>query len=138
VLASGVVLAGRALLATVTLATLTASAVYSVSNMNILTLLFLGIATGAISMVVSRSTLLNSLHDWVEKRSVFLENLLSCPWCLSHWVSLIFTLIYHPLIVTSWFLPLDYFVTIMVMTVVSAVTARIIYSAYKPIFEQEK
>lgn len=101
-------------------------------------LLFLGIATGAISMVVSRSTLFNALHAWIEKRSVFLEDLLSCPWCLSHWMSLIFTIIYHPLVVTSWFRPLDYLVTLMVMTVISAVTARIIYSSYKPIFEQEK
>lgn len=101
-------------------------------------LVFLGIATGAISMVVSRSTILNSFHDWLEKRSVFLENLLSCPWCVSHWIALIFTIIYRPLIVTSWFVPVDYFVTVMVMTVIAAITARIIYSAYKPIFEQEK
>jgi len=102
-------------------------------------LIFLGIATGAISMVVSRSTLLNAFHAWVEKRSLRLEEMLSCPWCLSHWIALVFTIIYHPLIVTSWFVPLDYFVTLMVMTVVAAITARIIYSAYKPIFgNQEK
>jgi len=102
-------------------------------------LVVLGIATGAISMVVSRSTIFNAFHDWLEKRSVFLEDLLSCPWCLSHWIALVFTIIYHPLIVTSWFVPLDYFVTLMVMTVVAAITARIIYSAYKPIFgNQEK
>lgn len=105
---------------------------------NLFNLVFLGIATGAISMVVSRSAILNAFHAWVEKRSVFLEDLLSCPWCVSHWIALIFTIIYRPLIVTSWFVPVDYFVTVMVMTVIAAITARIIYSAYKPIFEQEK
>ena len=38
---------------------------------NLFNLVFLGIATGAISMVVSRSAILNAFHAWVEKRSVF-------------------------------------------------------------------
>jgi hypothetical protein len=101
-------------------------------------LISLGVACGAISMVVSRSTIFNGFHNWLEKRSVFLEDLLSCPWCVSHWIAFVFTLIYHPLVVTSWWVPLDYIVTIMVMTVIAAITARIIFSAYKPIFEQEK
>jgi hypothetical protein len=98
-------------------------------------LIVLGIASGAVSMVVSRSTIFNSFHNWLEKRSVYLEDLLSCPWCLSHWVALVFTIIYRPLVITSWLIPVDYFVTVMVMTVIAAITARIIYSAYKPIFE---
>lgn len=105
-------------------------------------LVFLGIATGAISMVVSRSTLLNAFHAWVEKRSARLEEMLSCPWCLSHWVALIFTIIYHPLVIahqpTNWLLlPVDYLVNVMVMAFIAAIASRIIHSSYKPIFEEK-
>lgn len=98
----------------------------------IMKVLWLGIATGAISMVISKSALLNKFHDWLEPRAPFLEEMLSCPWCTSHWVALFFTLIYHPLLIDGFF-PIDYLVSIMVMVVIAAVTARIIYSAYKPI-----
>ena len=108
-------------------------------------LIFLGVATGAISMVVSKSTLLNSFHAWVEKRSLRLEEMLSCPWCLSHWVALIFTIIYHPLVIAhqgtsliSYLLfPVDYLVNVMVMAFVAAIASRIIHSSYKPIFEEK-
>src|SRR5580658_4696274 len=98
----------------------------------IMTVLWLGIATGAISLVLTKSTVFNFLHDWLEAKLPFLGEMLNCPWCTSHWVALFFTLIYHPLL-TNVFAPVDYLVTIMVMVVIAAVTARIIYSAYKPI-----
>jgi len=97
-----------------------------------LIVLWLGIATGAISLLVTKSTIFNPVHNWLEKHASFIEELLSCPWCTSHWVALFFTLIYHPLLVDLW-RPVDYLVTIMVMVTIASVTARIIYSAYKPI-----
>jgi len=98
----------------------------------IMTVLWLGIATGAISLVISKSALLNGFHDWLEPRAPFLEEMLSCPWCTSHWVGLFFTLVYRPLLVDLW-RPIDYIVTLMVIVTIASVTARIIYSAYKPI-----
>lgn len=101
--------------------------------------IWLGIATGAISLLLTKASIFNFLHDWLEKRAPFLGEMLSCPWCCSHWVALFFTLIYHPLLISSgahlaWlFIPIDFLVTIMVMVVIAAVTARIIYSAYRPI-----
>jgi hypothetical protein len=78
----------------------------------------IGIATGAISLFVTKSALLNSFHEWLEERSPFLEKLLSCPWCTSHWVGAFFLLVYQPLILDwtdrpSWvaFSPLNYLVT---------------------------
>ena len=111
----------------------------------------LGIATGAISMVITKSAIFNKAHEWLEKRSPLLEEMLSCPWCTSHWVALLFTLIYQPLLFDwtlrpawmygSWLnyllVPVDYLVTIFVMVVFAAITARVIYSAYKPIMGGE-
>jgi hypothetical protein len=118
-----------------------------------LTVLFhvivLGVATGAISLVLTKSKMFEPMHAWLEKHNTFLSNLLDCPWCTSHWVALFFVLIYRPLLLDwgwrpawmrfsllDWFLtPVDYLVTVMVMVTVASVAARIIWSAYKPMFE---
>lgn len=101
-------------------------------------LLYLGVACGAISMVLTKAAVLNSFHDWLEKRFPKLEEMLSCPWCTSHWVALFLVLVYRPLVLksTGWLVPVDYIVTIFVMTVIAAITARVIYSAYQPIMEK--
>jgi hypothetical protein len=96
-----------------------------------LKLVYLSIAVGAISLVITKSQIFNAFHAWLEKRSLFLEDMLSCPWCTSHWVSLFFVLVYHPLVVNVW-APLDYFVSIMIVVALSSITARLIWSAYKP------
>lgn len=111
----------------------------------------LGVATGAISMVITKASIFNKAHAWLEKRSPFLEEMLSCPWCTSHWVALFFTLAYQPPLITwadrpAWMAlsplnylltPVDWLVTLLVMVTVAAVTARIIYSSYKPIMGSE-
>lgn len=107
----------------------------------------LGIATGAISLFLTKSTLLNGFHAWLEKKSTFFGEMLNCPWCTSHWVAGFFTLVYQPLLLdwgwrpawmyTSWLnyalVPVDYLVTIFVMVAISALAARAIYSALKPL-----
>lgn len=105
----------------------------------------IGIATGAISLFITKSALLNSFHAWLEKKSPFLEELLSCPWCTSHWVGAFLLLIYQPWLLDwgwrpAWMvllepvlLPVDFLVTLMVVVAVAAVTAGVIYRAYKPI-----
>lgn len=90
----------------------------------------LGVATGAISMVLTKSTVLNFMHDWLEAKIPFLGEMLNCPWCTSHWVALFFVLVYRPQLINGWY-PVDYLVSLFVIVVISAVTARIIHSAYK-------
>jgi Protein of unknown function (DUF1360) len=109
-----------------------------------------GIATGAISLFITKSTLLNGFHTWLEKKSPFLGEMLNCPWCTSHWVAGFFTIIYRPLLIDwgwrpAWMFtnpvvnfvltPVDYAVTIFVMVAISAVTAGTMYRAIKPLME---
>jgi Protein of unknown function (DUF1360) len=109
-------------------------------------LIYLSIACGAISMTLTKSSLLNGFHAWLDAKSPFLEKLLSCPWCTSHWVASVLTVIYQPLVFDwasrpAWqssnalialpLIALDYVVTIMVMVALSSVSARVIYSSYK-------
>src|SRR5208337_1909386 len=97
--------------------------------MNILHLIFLSVACGAISMVITKGSILNGFHVWLGKRFTFMEKLLSCPWCFSHWVALVLVLIYRPIVVTAY-LPVDYFISIMVMVALSSITAKLIHWAY--------
>jgi hypothetical protein len=101
----------------------------------LLKLAYLSAACGAVSLLVAKAAILNFFHEWLEKHSPFLEEMLSCPWCTSHWVALGLTVTYKPLLFAAggWLLPLDYLVTIEVMVTLASVAARIIYSAYKPI-----
>jgi len=110
-------------------------------------IIVLGIATGAISLVLTKSALFNFMHEWLEKRSPFIGEMLNCPWCTSHWVALFFVIVYRPLLIdwtdrpawmyTSWlnyFLtPVDYLVSVFVIVAIASVVARMIYSAYKPL-----
>jgi hypothetical protein len=98
--------------------------------------LVLGVATGAISMLITKASIFNKAHEWLEKCSPFLDEMLSCPWCTSHWVALFFTLVYRPRLINPVWLPVDWLVTLMAMVFVAAVTARIIYSSYRPLMGQ--
>jgi hypothetical protein len=108
--------------------------------------IMIGVATGAISLFITKSALLNPFHAWLEKQSPFLEEMLSCPWCTSHWVGAFFLLVYQPWLLDGWrpawtyaswlnllLTPVDWLVTLMVVVTVAAITARVIYSAHKPL-----
>jgi hypothetical protein len=96
----------------------------------------IGVATGALSLFVTKSALLNSFHKWLEKRSPFLEELLSCPWCTSHWVGFFLMLVYRPLVISNpigWlFVPVDWLVTLMVIVFIAMLTAGAMFRALKP------
>lgn len=102
--------------------------------------LVLSIACGAISFLITKASIFNPLHFWLEQHSPFFEELFSCPLCTSVWVSLALTLIYHPLLLDQYnrpawqgmlFTPVDYLVTITVMVALAQVVARVIYSSVK-------
>jgi hypothetical protein len=107
----------------------------------------LGIATGAISLFLTKSSLLNGFHEWLEKKAPLVGEMLNCTWCTSHWVAGVFTLIYRPLLLDwgwrpawmyeSWLnyalTPVDYAVTIFVMAAISALTAGAMFRALKPL-----
>jgi len=112
---------------------------------NVFHLIYLSVACGAISLALTKSTVLNGLHDLLEKRTPFLGKMLSCPWCTSHWVALGLVLAYDPLAITEYdhatyqlmgwmrfvVVPLDYVVAVFAMVALSTVTMRFMYSTIK-------
>jgi hypothetical protein len=49
----------------------------------------LSLAVGAASFTVARAGIFAPVRDWTKRRSAWLGNLLSCPWCVSHWIAVV-------------------------------------------------
>jgi hypothetical protein len=88
-----------------------------------LVLVELGVACGAISLVVAKGKIFATFHDWLAPKFPILEELLSCPWCVSHWVAALLVLAYHQTLRGGF---IDYIVQVFVIVAISQVVAAII------------
>ena len=93
-------------------------------------LVYLSIPCGALSALITQGAIFNPLHAALRLRSPWLDELLSCPWCTSQWIAAILVCIYHPIVISCW-VPIDYFVSILVMAALASVTVKLVYSIYK-------
>lgn len=62
----------------------------------LLVLLILALANATISVTLNRASIFDAPRGWLAKKSEFLGKLLSCPYCLSHWVAFALVGIYRP------------------------------------------
>lgn len=51
-------------------------------------LVLIGLATGSLSMTLSRSSLFKAPRDWLNEHLPLAGKLASCGYCLSHWIAL--------------------------------------------------
>lgn len=77
-------------------------------------IIYLSFVTAAISFTVTETKIFKPLREWIKKKSTFLGDLLSCGYCLGHWVAFVLVAIYRPKLFESWWL-LDYFLTALVI-----------------------
>ncbi|MAS94939.1 MAG: hypothetical protein CMO55_17215 [Verrucomicrobiales bacterium] len=84
--------------------------------------LTLSIVTACISFSVSETKLFEPLRNWISARSSFCGELVKCPYCFGHWVSLALVLIYQPRIVDVW-LFLDLAISVFVIAWLGAFQA---------------
>lgn len=82
--------------------------------------IFLSFVTASIAFTVSETKLVQPLREWVNGRSPFLGELLSCGYCFGHWVALGLVAIYRPRLFQAW-LPLDYLLTALTIAWLGAV-----------------
>ena len=54
---------------------------------NLILVLVSGLAAGAVSVTVAQSKIFRSVREWVGERWEFGGALITCPYCLGHWVS---------------------------------------------------
>ena len=79
----------------------------------------LSIVTASISFAVSETKLFKPFREWVRGRSEFFGDLLSCGYCLGHWVAFGLVVLRRLTLFKVWW-PLDYFLTALVIAWLSA------------------
>lgn len=75
---------------------------------------YLSLVTASISFTVTETKLFLPVREWIKKRNLFVEELLSCGYCFSHWIAFVLVAIYRPKLFDFWWL-LDYFLTALVI-----------------------
>jgi hypothetical protein len=76
--------------------------------------IYLSLVTASISFTVTETKLFSPLREWVHGRSKFFGELVSCGYCLGHWVAFALVVIYRPKLFDSWWLP-DYFLMALII-----------------------
>jgi hypothetical protein len=79
----------------------------------------LSAVTAIIAFDIADSALFEPVRRWLKCRSRFVGELVSCGYCVGHWIALGLTLVYRPHILVLWW-PLDIFLTSLVVAWLSA------------------
>ena len=97
-----------------------------------LKLLELGLVVGVISVTVTRGSIFEFFRNWMWSYGEFVGNLFSCPYCLSHWVSLGIVLWGNPGLIHR---PYELVLSVFSVTGISMVMGLIVYKSYKGIVD---
>lgn len=82
--------------------------------------IYLSLITASISFTVSESKLFSLFREWAKQRFSYLGEVLSCGYCLGHWVAFGLVAIYRTKLFEFWWL-LDYFLTALAIAWLAAV-----------------
>lgn len=91
----------------------------------LLVLVYLGFATSAISVTLTRSDITREPRQWLKEKVPSLAGLIHCPYCTSHWVAMVLVLFYKPVVV-DLFLPVDLAVSVMAVVGIAGVVSGIL------------
>lgn len=96
-------------------------------------LLPIAIALGSISITITRSSLFRPLRIRLE--NTFFGKLISCPWCLNHWLSGIYVLCNtYDVIRITYNVYVDMVMEAMILTAMATVVSAILFYAYQSIY----
>jgi|GEM_PF-1657724 len=101
------------------------------NNVQLLSLVILAFATSAVSLTISKAGIFESVRHWVADHNEWLGELVSCPYCTSHWVSLLLVSIYRPVVVQSGAWIIDLAVSVFTIVAMAAMISWLVYRSYK-------
>lgn len=93
-------------------------------------LVILAMAVSAVSITVSLSKIAAPFRAWVKARSPFIGDLVSCPYCFSHWASLLAVILFRPLPVHTGWVVADGLIAAFAMVSAASWFAYIIIHTY--------
>lgn len=72
--------------------------------MDALAMISAGVATGIVSLTLTRSRPLRGIRNWIRYKSDWAGELVTCPYCMSHWIAGVLIWWLGPGSVKTWFL----------------------------------
>lgn len=98
--------------------------------MHFLKILVLSLSVSSISMTTAKSPIFEGFRSLIERISTWLGKLVNCPYCTSHWLSLLAVILYRPVLFEqSRFI--DYIVAVFAIVTLSSFWSGLIYRAFK-------
>lgn len=91
-------------------------------------LVILSMAIGSMSMTITKTEIFKTLRDSVP--GWFLKKVMTCPYCLSHWLSFFAVGYYKPVIIRSRYVETDLIVSIFAVITLSSASCWLIYKAF--------
>jgi hypothetical protein len=101
--------------------------------MKLETLLLLAMATSAISFTVTSTSIFKSVRESIAERGEKFEELIHCPWCLSHWVAFIIIFISPSSYQFTGVGLFNFFLTGFAMAGISGLMHYVLLRAYEPV-----
>lgn len=89
----------------------------------------LSLAIAVVALTVTKAKISAPMRARAEKRSKWLGELVSCPFCFSHWLAFGAVVAYRQPLVSSGFIVLDLLVTALAMVATSALVVGAIMFA---------
>jgi len=99
-----------------------------------LTLILLSLAVSGISFTITTTAMFTWLRELLSPIHHKLEELVHCPWCLSHWVTFVI-LIWAPLYRFTGIPFVDFFLTAFSIVGISGTFHYVLLRTYAPIAE---
>lgn len=101
------------------------------------TLVVLALAVSAIAMTLTKTAIFRPPRSWVARKSEFWGELVTCPYCTSHWVAVALAVAVPARPVqTGWWI-LDFGIATSALVTLSAVGCGMIYKAFADMGEEE-
>lgn len=75
------------------------------------TCVVLAMASASVSITITQTELFATLREWTNKLHPMIGYLFHCFYCMSHWVVIAGTVVYHPVLISSGFGFIDWLVS---------------------------
>ena len=103
-------------------------------NTQILLLIMIALSTGAISFTITTTSIFIWLRELVSLIHKKLEELIHCPWCLGHYISLAMIIIFRNEII---FLPINFWLHLIInwfsVMCISGLLHYVLLRTYEPV-----
>ena len=93
--------------------------------------IIIALAVSPISFTITKTKIFKPIRSWAFSKNKFLGELLECPYCSSHWISLLFCIIIVPQPIKSAFIIMNIIISTFVVVFFSSVFNFVIWWSYE-------